>query len=73
MLKLVWIVATITAQGPVQTNVPETARFSDAAQCKAFGEHMTPRMADWVRGALRADWNHPVQVTFRCEQDGSPA
>jgi hypothetical protein len=70
MLKLIWTVAALTLQGPLVADVPETTKFEDRAKCVAFGERMTPRMADWTRGVLRADWNHEVGVRFRCEVDG---
>jgi hypothetical protein len=34
---------------------------------------MTPRLADYVRGILKADWDLDVQVGFRCEPAGNPA
>jgi hypothetical protein len=73
MLKLIWTVATLTVQGPLVTDVPESTTFRDAAACVAFGEAMAPRVADWVRGAIRTDWEHEVGVTFRCEPDDRAA
>jgi hypothetical protein len=73
MIKLIWTVATLTVQGPLVADVPETSRFKNRAECTAFGERMTARLADWTRGALRADWQHGVDVTFRCEPDGEKA
>ncbi len=72
MIKMVWIVTTITASGPVTLNVPETTVFKDRTACTRFADDMTGRMQDWVRGAFRADWNHPVQIRFRCEPAGDP-
>ncbi len=71
MLELVWIVATVTAQGALATEVPESARFKDMAQCQLYGEHMAGRTADWVRGRINADWSHPVEVRFRCRAGGN--
>lgn len=70
---LVWAVATMSAQGPVATHVPETTRFETAEACQEFGVKMTPRLQDWVRGAVRADWDHEVRVTFRCGPIGQEA
>jgi hypothetical protein len=73
MLKLIWTIAALTVQGPLVSDVPETTKFKDRAECTAFGKKMTPRLADWARGALRADWDLEVKVVFRCEADGTPA
>ena len=73
MFKLLWIVGTLTAQGPQVGNVPENTTFPTEAACIAFGEAMTPRLADWIRGRINADWSHPVAVHFKCELDGNPA
>jgi hypothetical protein len=73
MLKIIFLVASINAQGQsVTAQVPDKARFADQAQCDTFGEHMNTRMA-WVRGRLNADWEHPVHVYWRCEAAGDPA
>lgn len=73
MFKLLWTVATLTAQGPQIGNVPETNTFKTEAACSDFGTTMTPRMADWMRGRLNAEWDHPVAVHFECELSGNPA
>lgn len=70
---LVWLVMTIGPQGPVQGPIPESTRFDSQQSCEKFGADMAPRLADWVRGALRAEWSHPVRVEFKCEPDGRPA
>lgn len=70
---LVWAVMTIGPQGPVGGNVPESTKFDSEKACIAFGERMAPRVQDWVRGALRAEWEHPVSVDFKCDVDGRPA
>lgn len=72
-IMLVWAVATMSAQGPVATHVPETTRFETVQACQEFGVKMTPRLQDWVRGAVRADWDHEVRVAFRCAEAGAPA
>lgn len=73
MFKLIWIAATITANGPVTGNIPETTKFKDKAECVSFGERMTPRLQDWVRGTIGADWDHGVGIRFSCEMSGDPA
>lgn len=73
MLKIIFTIVTLTQQGPVMTDVQEKSRFKDQPACAAFGETMSPRMQDWVRGVIRADWDHPVSVAFRCETDGEPS
>jgi len=70
---LVWAVVTIGPQGPVGGDIPETTKFQSEAACNEFGRDMTPRLQDWVRGRLTADWDHPVRVDFRCAPDGKPA
>lgn len=73
MWKLAWLVATVTAQGPQIGNVPESTRFPTETTCTEFGKAMSSRLADWVRGSLRAEWSIPVAVHFECELDGNPA
>lgn len=65
-VKLVWMVETTNERGHIRAEVPETQPFASSAACQAFGEEMTPRMQDWVRGRLGAEWNHTVQIAFRC-------
>jgi hypothetical protein len=72
MLKLIWTIATLTLQGPLVTDVPETTKFKDQAACMEFGKQMMPRLADWARGRLNADWDHEIKVVFRCEAAGQP-
>ena len=69
---LTWFFATMTRGGPVATRAPERTSFVNEADCTAFGTRMTPRMEDWVRGLMRADWDHPVGVRFACAPTGSP-
>jgi hypothetical protein len=69
---LIWAVMTIGPQGPVGGNLPETTKFESKEACEKFGEEMIPRMQDWIRGAVRADWGHPVRVTFKCDAEGRP-
>jgi hypothetical protein len=73
MIKLVWTAAALTINGPVAGEIPETPTFKDRATCVAFGERMTPRLQDYVRGLLKADWDLEVRVVFRCEPAGNPA
>lgn len=70
---LIWAVLTIGPQGPVGGNIPENIKFDTQAACEEFGQKMTLRMQDWVRGVLKADWDHPVRVEFKCEAPGNPA
>lgn len=70
--ELTWFFATMTKGGPVATKAPERTPFVNEADCTAFGKTMTPRMQDWVRGLVRADWDHPVGVRFACAPAGSP-
>jgi hypothetical protein len=73
MLKAIFMIATIGPAGPLHGEVNDTSRFKTEAECVTFGDHMTPRYADWVRGRLNADLGHPVAVKYRCEIDGDPA
>ncbi|HWV44109.1 hypothetical protein [Pseudorhodoplanes sp.] len=73
MFKLLWAIAVMTAQGPMQGTIPESTTFKDRAACEAFGAEMTPRLQDWARGRLNADWNIEVRSAFRCEPAGDPA
>lgn len=70
---LIWAVATLSAQGPVATQVPETKQFASEQACQEFAAAMTPRMQDWVRGAVRGDWDHEVRIAYRCAPVGEPA
>lgn len=72
MIKLIWVAAILTAQGPMMGEVPESTTFKDRVECQAFGEKMTPRLQDYVRGLAKADWHDDVQVAFRCEANGQP-
>lgn len=73
MLKIIFVIATLGPHGPVQGGMNDKARFKTETECRTFGDHMTPRVADWVRGRLGADWDHPVEVQYRCETDADPA
>ena len=73
MIKLVWTAAALTINGPIAGEIPETTKFKTRAECAAFGETMTPRLQDYVRGLLKADWDLDVKVIFRCEAAGDPA
>lgn len=70
--ELIWFFATMTRGGPVATRAPERTPFGTETACTSFGKKMTPRMEDWVRGLIRADWDHPVGVRFQCSPAGSP-
>jgi hypothetical protein len=70
---LIWIVATFGPQGPVTQEIKDPTPTMAEKVCKEFGESHKTRMEDWVRGVLRAHWDHPVHVEYRCEADGKPA
>ena len=70
--ELTWFFATMKRGGPVATRAPERTPFGTEADCAAFGMKMSVRMEDWVRGLVRADWDHPVGVKFACSPAGSP-
>jgi hypothetical protein len=70
--ELTWFFVTMTRGGPLATRAPERTPFGTEADCAAFGSRMTPRMQDWVRGLVRADWEHPVGVRFECVPAGDP-
>jgi hypothetical protein len=72
MIKIIFMVAFVGSQGPMQGDMKEKAQFATEAECKTFGDHMTPRVADWVRGRLGADWDFPVAVQYKCDS-GEPA
>lgn len=71
MVKLVWLIATIAADGPVTGKIQELVKFETVAACEAFVKEMTPRVEDYVRGVVRGDWNHHVEVRYHCD-DGTP-
>lgn len=64
---LEWRFVTVAGNGPVAGRTPERGSFIDAADCAAFGTLHIGRMHDWVRGLIRADWNHPVSIAFDCK------
>lgn len=70
LTKIIWTVAVMTMQGPMVQDVPEPITFKDKTECEKWGTEMTPRMADWVRGAMKAHWDYEVMVVFHCEPDG---
>lgn len=72
MIKLVWVIAVMTANGPMFRAIPETTQFKDQAACEKFGKDMTPRLEDWARGALNADWNIEIKSAYKCEPAGQP-
>lgn len=73
MIALIWIVATLSAQGPTVVSIPETTTFQTEAECIAFGDKMRSRTADFARGMMNLDWSAPVQVAFDCKPNGQPA
>lgn len=72
MFKLLWVIAVMSANGPIIRPIPETTTFKDKAACEQFGKDMTPRLQDWARGALNADWNVEIRSAFKCEPAGDP-
>lgn len=72
MFKLLWAAIAITSQGPVMHVIPETTKFESRDACEKFGKDMSPRMADWYRGALKAEWHVEIQTDFKCEPAGQP-
>ncbi|ARQ01876.1 hypothetical protein [Pseudorhodoplanes sinuspersici] len=73
MIALIWIVATLSAQGPIVVPIPEVTTFGTEAECAAFGDKMRSRTADFTRGMLHLDWSIPVQVAYECRANGQPA
>jgi hypothetical protein len=71
--RLVWFAITPTPQGPLAFKTPEPTPFGSEADCAAYGERMTARMQDWVRGLVRAEWDHDVRVAFACDVAGVPS
>jgi hypothetical protein len=67
MFKLLWIVIVLAPSGPTALSVPESAIFQDRPTCESYGDTMTPRMRDWMRGRLGMDWDGPVHVGYRCD------
>lgn len=72
MIKLVWLAIIMTSQGPAGGEIPESTTFKTREECQAFGEAMTPRLEDYVRGLTRQDWSNEVRVRFKCEPNGQP-
>jgi hypothetical protein len=74
MIKLLWVVTFVHAQsGPITGRVNETTLFANEAECKAFGESMKDRVADYARGAAQLDWKDYVAVKYSCQPNGDPA
>ena len=73
MFKLVWVAIVLMNHGPTQGAIPESTKFKTEQECIEFGKTMTPRLQDWVRGMLKAEWDMPVGVSFSCERDGREA
>ena len=73
MIKLFWLILVVTSQGPTALHVPETTTFKDKKACSEWGMKQLPRMKDYARGMLKADWSDDIPVIFRCEADGTPA
>ena len=72
MFKLIWIVV-VMSMPPTVTETPEKERFRSEAECRAFAERMAPRIEDWTRGAVGADWDHETRARYKCEPDGKDA
>lgn len=74
MIKIIWFVAALTADGqPLFSIITETTTFNDPAACAVFGKEMTPRVADYGRGSMSLDWHDKVEVAFECKANGQPA
>lgn len=67
MVKLIWLIATISAQGNVRGTMPETKQFPSMEACAAYAQIMVPRVQDYVRGIVQGDWDHPVEVKHECD------
>jgi|GEM_PF-6012934 len=72
MITLVWLALIVTSNGYVAVPIPESSEFRTAEECRAFGEKMAPRLADYARGMVRADWRQKVDVIFECSAPGQP-
>lgn len=72
MITLVWFALVMTAQGPQSLQLSENNTFETTAICEAFGEAYTPRVQDYMRGVLKADWDDNIPVRFECDS-GKPA
>jgi hypothetical protein len=73
MLKLIWTVAVMTAQGPAVQDIPYAHKFETKAECEQYGDDNKDRMGDWVRGVIRTPFDFPVSVVWRCEAEDRPA
>ena len=73
MVKILFGFMTLTGQGAVLHAVKERPLFQTEQECVAYGETMTPKVENWIRGRLGADWDHPVVVTFQCLPNGIDA
>ena len=73
MFKIIFAVAFLSQSGAQYGHVAEPTKFQTNEECMTFGREMTPRVADWVRGRIEAEWDVPVSVHFACEVDGNPA
>lgn len=71
--KIAFLFFTIAQQGPIQGTIPEKQTFKSEAECKAWGETMAPRVQDWIRGRVSADWDQDVLVKFNCQLGGQDA
>ena len=67
MIKLIWFIATINAQGPVSGRMDDTKTFPTVEARQEYAGGVQHRIADWVRGNLGAELTHPVEIKFNCD------
>ena len=73
IFEILWMVVFLTNGIPGAAQVDEKIKFQDLDQCEKFGAEMSPRIADWFRGARGEDWDYPVRVRFKCQLSGEAA
>lgn len=68
MAELVWFAVFLNIAVPFN----ETTKFKDVDACEKFGAEMAPRAADYIRGALKLDWDDKIKIDFICAMPGQP-
>ena len=71
MITLLWIIAFMSTKGIESGPMNEYTKFATPKECYEFGEKMKPRVMDYIRGAKGLEWNHPIQVAFQCQLEGT--
>jgi hypothetical protein len=73
MVEIMWAFAFISVQGlPAEGVMKENNKFDTLEKCADFGAEYAPRVADYVRGMAKLDWDDPVHVRHACLDKRTP-